>query len=147
MAYKPVATRTSLYMMSQPLEAEQRVAAWCDEHRLNYTLAEFSAAWRLAPNVRYSQAVINILDDGQEPWLARLKSDLGAKTAETGANLVIGQTNDPGWLLGACAIDGLRVASPVLVYLELTRRRGRGEEAAAAVFEKWLLPWFAPARR
>jgi len=43
---------------------------------------------------------------------------------------------DEGVLYDAQSIDGICIASPVLVYIDLLELKGRGEEAAHAILDK-----------
>jgi len=50
------------------------------------------------------------------------------------------EPSDEGVFYGAQTIDGIVLAGPVQVYLDLKRTGGRGEEAAEAVLNKVLEP-------
>ena len=47
---------------------------------------------------------------------------------------------DDGVFYAAHEVDGIGVVSPVQLYLDLQGARGRGEEAANAVFEQAIKP-------
>jgi len=66
------------------------------------------------------------------------------KEVESGANLSLLVPADEGVLYGAQkAADGAQLVSPLQAYLDLKSYRGRGEEAAQAVFEQVLKPTWA----
>ena len=39
-------------------QVEQQVATWCSKSNSEYALSRFSAAWRLAPEVRYEDSIL-----------------------------------------------------------------------------------------
>lgn len=62
---------------------------------------------------------------------------LGLKEVPSGANVTLLSPYDDGVFYGGAAeVDGLRIASPIQVYLDLIGYRGRGEEAATFVLEQ-----------
>lgn len=44
------------YMRGELEQVEQQVANWCSKSNFEYALSRFSAAWRMAPEVRYNVA-------------------------------------------------------------------------------------------
>ncbi len=65
-----------------------------------------------------------------------LQSSLSLKRSDSGANVTLYAPYDEGVLYGARPIDGICIASPVQVYLDLLGMKGRGEEAAKALLEE-----------
>jgi hypothetical protein len=61
---------------------------------------------------------------------------LSRKEVPSGANVTLLSPYDDGVFYGAAEVDGLRIASPVQVYLDLVGYRGRGEEAATFLLEQ-----------
>lgn len=130
-----------LYIRGDVNAAEHAVARWCDDHDLHGALAGFSAAWRLAPEVRYTVGTMYVESRGLEPaMLETLAAEQGGKRVDTGANLMLWQPFDASVL-----VDSRRerpeeppVTSPLQTYLDLKRLTGRGEEAAGAVYEAYL---------
>ena len=56
--YPGPAEQVPMYFLGEAATAEDAVARWCQAHDLNYALGGHSAAWRLAPEVRYSVAAV-----------------------------------------------------------------------------------------
>lgn len=137
-AYVSPARRSQYYVMDDTASAEAAVARWCDQHRADYGLADFSGAWRLAPMVRHKQASICVRESPSSDILASMISAVSAKPVETGSNLAISITSDEAVFFDAREVDGLRVLSPVQLYLDLHAQRGRGEEAGNELLRRVL---------
>jgi hypothetical protein len=130
-----------MYFRGNAEAAEEAVANWCRDNRIEHALAGFSAAWRLAPEVRYNVAAVYVGSHGfDREMLDRLGSYQGGKPVETGANLLLWRPYDRSALAGGAKNDtGEPVTSAIQTYLDLKRMAGRGEEAAAAVYERQLV--------
>ena len=128
--YRKNVTR-DFYSLDALPEVEWRLAAACRDAAVPYAFTGFSAAARLAPTVRYQRVMAYISGDP-----APITTILGLKEVPSGANVTLLSPHDDGVLYGATEVDGLRIASPVQVYLDLIGYRGRGEEAAAFVLEQ-----------
>jgi hypothetical protein len=140
--YTGPAQQIPMYFRGDPNTAEQSATRWCEGLGLRYALASYSAAWRLAPEVRYSVASVYVEDRGFErPALDMLAADHGAKRVETGPNLFLWRTFDSSVFASSerLADDAAITTSPLQTYLDLKRTPGRGEGAAGAVYEKCLL--------
>jgi len=61
---------------------------------------------------------------------------LSLKEVASSANVALFTPYDEGVLYGARQIDGICIASPVQVYLDLLGVKGRGEEAAKAILDE-----------
>ncbi len=107
----------------------------CRQKDLKYALTGFSGAARLAPAVRY-QRVTAYVEKTEED----LVSLLNLKEVPSGANVSLLTPYDEGVFYGVREIEGIRIACPVQIYLDLWGFRGRGEEAANAVLEKVIRP-------
>jgi hypothetical protein len=116
-------------------EIESQIASVLSERSVKYALTGFSGAARLAPAVLYHR-VMAYVDDVQEDVTYLL--DL--KPVSSGANVSLFTPYDQGVFYGACEIDGILMASPVQIYLDLIGYRGRGEEAAKELFEQVIRP-------
>jgi hypothetical protein len=122
-------------------EAEQAVAQWCQDNSIAFVLAGFSAAWQLAPEVRYNVAAVYVDSNGfDREMLGKLGSYRGGKPAETGANLLLWRPYDASVFVGSHreSGNGLPITSEIQTYLDLKRMGGRGEEAATALYERVL---------
>jgi hypothetical protein len=146
--YRPQVKRLQLFAISRPSETETRLADWCRAKKIAYALTQLSAAWRYSPMVRYDKSVVYI--DRKLESEANLKALLGhidARKVDTGANCTLWITDDPAVFTDARDIDGVRVVSPLQVYLDLKVLAGRGEDAAQEILEKELHPLLAASRR
>jgi hypothetical protein len=99
--------------------------------------ASFSAAERLAPNVRQPKTWLYVADRHLNDF-ARLAE---AKVVDSGANLTVLLPRDDGVFYGQRGGNGdLAWTGPVQTYLDLRHSGGRGEEAAEAILEMQLKP-------
>jgi hypothetical protein len=138
--YSGPAEQVSMFFRGSTEEAEQAVAQWSQDNDMAFfALGGLSAAWRLAPEVRYSVAVVYVEDHGfDREILDKLKSYQGGKLVETGANLLLWRPYDPSVFANSHRESKTKspVTSAIQTYLDLRRLGGRGEEAAAAVYER-----------
>lgn len=67
-------------------------------------------------------------------------SRLHLKAVSSGANVSLLTPYDEGVFYGARDCEGIRVVSPVQLYLDLHGFRGRGEEAAKVLLEEVITP-------
>jgi hypothetical protein len=58
------------------------------------------------------------------------------KEVTSGANVTLFVPYDEGVFYGTRQIDGIYIASPVQVYLDLIELKGRGPEAAQAILDE-----------
>jgi hypothetical protein len=140
--YAGPAEQIPMFFRGNAEAAEQAVASWCRDNHLQYALAGFSAAWRLAPEVRYSVGAVYVESSGfDRKMLDRLGAYQGGKRVDTGANLLLWRPFDPSALAGRRTENGTDapVTSAIQTFLDLKRMAGRGEEAAAAVYERQLV--------
>jgi hypothetical protein len=119
------------YSLKNVSEIEFSLANLCKEEKLTYALTSFSGAARLAPAVRYQRVFAYI--EETEKDIAGL---LDLKEVPSGANVSLLTPYDEGIFYGSEDIDGIRIASPIQIYLDLKTYRGRGEEAADMLFEQ-----------
>lgn len=126
---------TDYYCVDPAPEVEAKLAAVCDDMKLPYALAGLSAAWRLAPYVRYQRAMAYV-PEGIDEVVKRV----GLKPVASGPNVTLLVPYDEGVLTGSQVVDRIRVTSPIQTYLDLCGFRGRGEEAAEAVLRGVIKP-------
>lgn len=124
-------TTDSFYAMEGTTATEKRIAEACRKLGVRYALTSFSGSARLAPNVRYKRSDIYVADD-----LEAVAEAAGLKPVETGSNVRLLGPYDEGVFYKANDIDGLQVACPVQVYLDVLAQRGRGEEAAESILKE-----------
>ena len=119
------------YSMLSPAEVEYRVGEVCQRDNIRYGLTGFSGSSRYAPAVRYQRAMAYILGD-----IDVLTESLEIKPVESGFNVTLLEPYDESVLYGSQEIEGSRVVSSIQTFLDLKSLRGRGEEAAEALFER-----------
>ena len=134
--YRIERNTTREYYSLQPvptMEAELAQASRRADVKLAFS--GFSGAARFAPAVRYQRISAYILGD-----VRALTDRLDLKPVSTGANVTLWEPYDQGVLYGTRDIEGAPVVSPVQLYLDLARTKGRGEEAASAILEEVIKP-------
>jgi hypothetical protein len=139
--YPGPAEQIPLYVRGDAAAAEQSISRWCRDNSLRFALAGFSAAWRLAPEVRYNVAAVYLDDSGfDQELLKHLAENYGGKRVDTGANIYLWRPFDRSVFAGSAKVGEPEesVTSALQTYLDLKRAAGRGEDAANAVFEKYL---------
>lgn len=119
------------YTLKSIAEIEADLAKACEGERIAYALTGFSGAARYAPSVRYQRAMVYVSRD-----VGKIVEILALKEVTSGANLTLFTPYDEGVLYGTRLIDGICIASPVQVYLDLIGVKGRGEEAARAILDE-----------
>jgi hypothetical protein len=146
--YPGPAEQIPLYVRGDLEAAEAKITEWCGVCQLQSALAGFSAAWRLAPEVRHSVAAVYVEERGFLPTLlSRLSDEFGAQRVDSGANLLLWRPFDPSVLASLEEVrnSALPATSPLQTYLDLKQLAGRGPEAADALFQKHLQPEFREA--
>lgn len=123
------------YSLKSVAEIESALQDICGRKGIRYALTGFSGAARFAPAVRYQRAMAYVEETRED-----LVSMLGLRRVSSGANLTILSPYDEGIFYGSRRIDGVEIASPVQIYLDLSAFRGRGEEAAQALLEQVIRP-------
>jgi hypothetical protein len=119
------------YSLSAIPEIEEKIAAYCHDHNVGYAFTGFSGAARLAPAVRYNRVMVFI--DGDWSTIVR---ELNFKAVSSGANVMFLKPFDDAILYTSELIQDVRIAAPIQLYLDLVGFRGRGEEAAEALFNE-----------
>lgn len=123
------------YSMKPGPEIEATLAAVCGREAVKYALTSFSGAARYAPTVRF-QRVLAYVDELTEG----IEKEVGLKEVTSGANVSLLIPYDEGVYYASEEFEGIRVASPVQIYLDLMSYRGRGEEAANTLLERIIRP-------
>ena len=125
----------NFYSLKSIPEIEAGIAEICSKKQLNYALTGFSGVARLAPAVRY-QRVFAYIEDIDE----YITGIMNLKEVQSGANVSILIPYDQGVFYGDLEVEGVKIASPIQIYLDLLGFRGRGEEAANALLEQKIKP-------
>ena len=123
------------YSMDEPPQIEAKLAIACKDIGLNYALAGFSAAARLAPSVRYQRVMAYVSDR-----IDQIAERVRLKPVTSGPNVTLFEPYDEGVMAGIQDVDDIRITSPIQTYLDLREFRGRGEEAAEAVLREVIKP-------
>jgi hypothetical protein len=145
--YRQPVKRLQLFAIPWPAETEIRLADWCRANTITYALTQLSGAWRYSPMVRYDKSVVYIdrkVESGT--GLKALLGHIDARQVDTGANCTLWITDDPAVFTDAREFAGVKVVSPLQLYLDLKVLAGRGEDAAQEILEKELHPLFAASR-
>ena len=119
------------YTLKSIAEMEADLAKTCEGEGTAYALTGFSGAARYAPSVRYQRVMAYVSRD--EESIAKI---LSLKEVASGANVALFTPYDKGVLYGTRQIDGICIASPVQIYLDLLGVKGRGDEAAKAILDE-----------
>ena len=125
----------SYYSMLSEEELEAAVKKECEKRKYRYGLALFSGARKVAPFVRFMR-FFSYIDGSIEDIAAALQ----LKQVESGANVTLLQPYDDGVFYGLQDMGGTNVVSDIQLYLDLKGYKGRGEEAAQAIFEQRIKP-------
>ncbi len=136
-SYSGPAEQVAMFFRGNTEDAEQAVAQWCQDSDIAFALGGLSAAWRLAPEVRYNVATVYVESHGfDREMFSKLESYQGGKPVETGANLLLWCPYDRSVLVGTHreGKEDLPATSAIQTYLDLKRLGGRGEEAATAMY-------------
>jgi hypothetical protein len=125
---------SSYYSMKSMADVESEIAEVCKNEGIQYALTGFSGAARLAPSVRYQQAMIFVDVDNTE----KITNRLNLKPGERGANISLWKPYDVYVFYSAKEIDNIKIVSPEQIYLDLNKYPGRGKEAAEAILDEVL---------
>jgi hypothetical protein len=137
--YRPHVKRLPLFSLSRSPEAERRLAEWCRANEVSYALTQLAAAWRYLPMVRYDKSVAYIDKKvASEDHLTALLAHLDARQVDTGPNCTLWLTDDPAVFSDAKEVEGVKMVSPLQLYLDLKNLPGRGEEIAQDILKKEL---------
>ena len=128
-------TVRGFYSLKSVSEIESDLAEVCNQEGLIYALTSFSGAARLAPAVRYQRAMAYVADRDED-----IVSQLGLIKVTSGANVSLLTPYDEGVFYGTREIDGILIASPIQIYLDLRGFRGRGEEVAQVLLDQVIRP-------
>lgn len=100
-----------------------------------YALALFYGAGKVAPFVSFMKFLYYVDRD-----IEAIAKSLQLRKVESGANVMLLQPYDEGVFYGLQDINGIKIVSDIQLYLDLKSYRGRGEEAAQAIFEQRIKP-------
>jgi hypothetical protein len=124
-------TVRDFYAMGETDQVEAVIAEACRELGIEYAFTGFSAARRIAPAVRGQRAMAYV-GTISEALLKRA----GLKEVSSGANVSLLVPYDEGVYYMASEIDSMKTVCPIQLYLDLKGYKGRGDEAAEAVWQQ-----------
>ncbi len=105
-----------------------RIGRVFDAHEVQYAISHEAAAQRYAPFISHvSQVRVRVLIGANADAAI---GDLDARVVNEGANFGVIEAKSSGELLFREQIDGLWLASPIQIYLDLLRGEGRSKEMA-----------------
>ena len=128
--------RHLFYSFDSPADIEKRVGEYRADQDLRYALTAFSGAERFAPHVRYQKASLYV----ESRKIGEVAEACSLKQVESGETVELIEPYDEGVFYGQTQVEGLQVASPIQLYLDLRARPGRGEEAAETLLKEKLRP-------
>ncbi|MBF0555094.1 MAG: hypothetical protein HQK96_11165 [Nitrospirae bacterium] len=119
-------------------EIEADIATVCDEKGIEYAMTGFAGASRLLPDIQYNSVMAYVYNPIEVAPLLNLSEVTGSE-----GNLILLKPYDEGVYYANQMIDGIRIVSPVQIYLDLLggHHRDRSEEVAEAILaiikSKW----------
>lgn len=125
----------SFYSGLSEEQLEAAIKKECEKRKYRYGLALFSGARKVAPFVRFMRFFSYIEGDIED-----IAKALQLKKIESGANVTLLQPYDEGVFYGLQDINGINVVADIQLCLDLKSYKGRGEEAAQAIFEQRIRP-------
>lgn len=123
---------TDCYTLSSPVDLENALKNFSINNlEITYGLTGFSAASYYAPMVRNQRSMI-FISKVNDSIIEQLK----LKPVNSGANVSLLKPYDDGVFWNSQEVNGVLAVSPIQVYLDLKNYRGRGEEAADAIYKE-----------
>ncbi len=117
------------YTLLSVQEFEERVREIHMNSGIDSYFTGFSGGVRYAPVVRYNKIHLMVRAREMKAFLGLS----GCKPVESGANIQIQVLSGDNLLLDAREINGYQVVSPIQIFLDCMRLKGRGEEMAEAI--------------
>ena len=114
-----------------------------EQVRDRYALTLHAAAWIIAPYVRPTDFHIYIHSSIGRKELEAFAESLDISSIERSGNVKLVAPYDEGVFFGSKLVNGVRIVSPVQLYVDLYNYPGRGEEAAGKLLEKMAKEWEA----
>ena len=125
---RPPRTRRYYVPLTQADELVEKIAAAFRANQLEYAITSEAAGQHYAPFLSHLSRVHCRIPVGSA--LEDALHALGARAVDEGTNLVFLEFQSPGELSFRELVNGIWFASPVHVYLDLLRGKGRGRELA-----------------
>jgi len=125
---RPPALRRYYVPAIKPTDLPERLDRVFEQHQAAYAITHEAAAQRYAPFLSSVSQVRCRLMPGRSAEEAF--GALDARVVTEGANLAVIEVKSSGELLFRQKVDGVWLASPVQIYLDLVRSEGRAKEMA-----------------
>lgn len=123
------------YSLDGVAEIERKLSVILLSEKGRGCLTGFSGGTRYAPVVRYTKVHAWVSGDS----VRAVMEAAGLKEVESGANVTLYVADGDEVFQGMRTVNGSPVASPVQIYLDLMRLKGRGEEMAEAILTKEII--------
>jgi hypothetical protein len=130
------------YSLKSIPEIESELARVCSEKGIEYALTGFSGAARFAPAVRYNRAMAYVYNTRED-----VASLLNLREVTSGANVMLMVPYDEGVFYATQEVDGIRIVSPLQIYLDVKGFKGRGEEAAEVLLRDVIKPKWSGVKK
>lgn len=127
--YKPKRKVHQYFTLDSTKELERKIS----ENFPDFALTEVSASEHYAPYIRNNRKTSFYCSN----WKPEYAQVLGLRYGEGGANVTVYQTDE---LQFPEVVNGVRCASPIQTYLDLSLLSGRGQDAAEHLYETAILP-------
>ncbi len=121
------------YTLEDVRKFENEFSNYCNNNNILYAFTLTSGSARVAPALRYNRGFA-YLGKGLED----IETSLNIKKVETGSNFSVLIPYDEGVFNGLQNINGQNVVSNIQLYLDLINYKGRGEEAAQIIYERFI---------
>ena len=126
-----------LYSLKRVTDVENTLADYCNRKQIRCALTGFSGAARIEPAVRYKKAMVYVDLLTEDDF-----SEMSLKPVKSGGNLLLFSPYDEGVFYRSFRVNEFQVVSEIQLYLDLQGFRGRGEEAAEALYTRIMeKPW------
>lgn len=123
------------YSLLTTSQLEDRIKKVCAELKLRYALSGLAGAFRLVPFVRYHRVNFYV-----EDAIEKIVALLDLKTVTSGENVILTIPPDDSIFCDTQMIEGIRVVSPIQLYLDLKTSGDRGNEAADFIYNEVIEP-------
>jgi len=121
------------YTLEDIRKFETEFRNYCNKNNILYAFTLTSGSARVAPTLRYNRGFAYL-----EKGLEDIENSLNIKKVETGSNFSLLIPYDGGIFNGLQNINGQNVVSNIQLYLDLINYKGRGEEAAHIIYERFI---------
>ena len=116
-------------------QLEEAIKREYNNRKYQYGLTLFSGARKVAPFVRFLKFFSYLAGN-----IEGIANALQLRKVDSGANVTFLQPYDSGVFYGLQNINGIHIVSDIQLYLDLKSYKGRGEEAANAIYEQRIKP-------